>query len=373
MGIFSNFFNKLFAPAPPLEETAESKTPLGQPLFTNAPAHWGIVTDEFLGTSAEIANGWEGSNTQHNKKQRFMTNSLMLAGSIGNALAPLNKGVKPYSSYGDGLHEFKEPYATSCCIDKLFSKGIIKINGIIIDNYQRYGVVLFDSPTPMKYYQELRDLFLENGYKDLIYYAVVDPATVTQEAALMFSNFEQRSFRFDLTKQGAQDRKFDEYALWWASIKQPDFLNSSVCNDVGICLDILDHHHSYALGVLSMAFGLKKDNTRLRLPEQEQVLLYGPEQVEILMTLSESRGIHFHFPVNERYEHYRDNFIKVYLRLCYDLRAQILEGDLPPDDFGQPSSYEWFKSLITEVRQKDNLVIAVGSIVKMKWNNFHLN
>lgn len=373
MGIFSNFFKKLFAPAPALEETPESKTPQGQPLFTNAPAHWGIVTDEFLGTNAEIANGWAGSNAQHNKRQRFMTNSLVLSGSIGNALAPLNNGVKPYSSYGDGLHEFKEPYATSCCIEKLFSKGIIKINAIIIDNYQRYGVVLFDSPTPMTYYQELRDLFLEDGYKDLIYYAVADPATVTQEAALVFSNFDKRSFNFDATKQGAQDRKFDEYALWWASVNEPDFLNSRICKDVGIYLDILDHHHSYALGVLSMAFGRAKDNTRTRLPEYEQVLLHGPEEVEILMTLSESRGIHFHFPVNERYEHYRDNFIKAYLRLCYELRAQILEGDFPPDDFGQPSSYEWFKSLVEEVRQKDGLVVAVGSIIKMKWNNFHLN
>lgn len=121
---------------------------------------------------------------------------------IGDALAALNKGVKPYSSYGDGLHEFKEAFATSCCIDKLFSKGIVKINGIIIDNYQRYGVVLFDSPTSMKYYEELRDLFLEDGYQDLIYYAVVDPATVTQEQALVFGNFEQQSFRFDGTKQG---------------------------------------------------------------------------------------------------------------------------------------------------------------------------
>lgn len=32
--------------------------------------------------------------------------------NICNVLAPLNKGVKPYSSYGDGLHKFKEPYAT---------------------------------------------------------------------------------------------------------------------------------------------------------------------------------------------------------------------------------------------------------------------
>ena len=373
MGIFSNLFNKIWASEPASEEPPKNKKPPGQPFFTNSPAHWGIITDEFLGTSAEIANGWSGSNQQHNKKQRFMTNSLMLAGSIGDALAALNKGVKPYSSYGDGLHEFKEAFATSCCIDKLFSKGIIKINGIIIDNYQRYGVVLFDSPTSMKYYEELRDLFLEDGYQDLIYYAVVDPATVTQEQTLVFSNFEQQSFRFDVTKQGAQDRKFDEYALWWASINQPDFLDSSVCKDVGIYLDILDHHHSYALGVLSMAFGLKKDNTRTRLPEYDQVLLHGAEQVEILMTLSESRGIHFHFPLNERYEHYRDNFIKAYLRLCYDLRAQILEGDLPHDDFGQPSSYEWFKSLEEEVRQKDGFVVAVGSIVKMQWNNFHMN
>lgn len=373
MRIFSNFFNKLFASAPPLEEMPESKMPLGQPLFTNAPAHWGIVTDEFLGTNAEIANGWAGSNAQHNKKQRFMTNSLVLAGSIGNALAPLNNGVKPYSSYGDGLHEFKEAYATSCCIEKLFSKGIIKINGIIIDNYQRYGVVLFDSPTPMKYYQELRDLFLEDGYKDLIYYAVVDPATLTQEASPVFSNFDKRSFNFDATKQGAQHHKFDEYALWWVSVNEPEFLNSSVCKDIGIYLDILDHHHSYALGVLNMAFDRAKDNTRTRLPEYEQVLLHGPEEVEILMTLSESRGIHFHFPINERYENYRDNFIKTYLKLCYDLSAQILEGDFPPDDFGQSSSYEWFKSLVEEVRQEEGLVVAVGSIVKMKWNNFHLN
>jgi len=112
--------------------------------------------------------------------------------------------------------------------------------------------------------------------------------------------------------------------MWWAADTGLDFKSSGVCKNVGIYLNILDHHHSYALGILSFAFGLKQDNLRTRLPDKDLIAFEGQEGVEIMISLSESCGIHFHFPVSPRYKRYRNNFIRVYVNFCYNIRAQIL-------------------------------------------------
>lgn len=374
MGLFTNWFRKIAAA---LSETnnecnVNEEKAIGKAFFTNAPLHWGAITDEFMGPNAEIANSWAGTNQKQNQKQRFMADSLVLMGRINEALSKINLS-KALTSYMDALHECKDAFATSCCINKLFEKGTIEISGIVIDNFERYGVILFYSATSIENFEELRTLFINDGYKDLIYFALEDPNLVTEQKKIQFENFNKHSFRYEVLKQGAEHRKYSEYAMWWATDTEPDFKSSSVRKNVGIYLDILDHHHSYALGILSFAFGLKQDNSRTRLPDKDLIAIEGPEGVEIMISLSESRGIHFHFPVSPRYERYRNNFIKVYVNFCYNIRAQILEHDFPKDDFGQPSSLDWYNQLLEEADRNNGEIAAVGVILKEKWLNFNLN
>lgn len=342
----------------------EKKIVPGNRFYTNAPEHWGVITDEFLNSNREFSRSYDHKKEDTVIKRRsWMVNSLTLMGRINEELGKKN-GQKVHSSYTDALLGYNEPYATSCCIEKLFEKGTISINGIAIDNNKRYAVILFDVPTPMKYIDELRVYFLADDYEDLIYFAVNDPNQVTENVTLKFENFNKSCFSFDQAKQVRNNWGYDSYAMWWASEKEPNFNVAIIKDDIRLSLDLLDFHNSYALGILSFAFGLKDNNNRTRLPEYDEIAITGPEGVEIIITLSRQYGINFHFPMLPEFESYRNRFMKVYVNFCYEIRAQILEHDLPDDDFDMTSTLAWYQQLLDASTSSTKDIQAIGRLTK---------
>lgn len=355
----------LFPSSPMPEPEPLPKGKPGKPFITNAPAHWGNITDEFLITNRQAVEALAPGSAGHALQQRqFMLNSLQLLGGINSALEK-HIGEKPHTSYSNSLLGAGHINATSCCIQKLLPKGIISIAGIVVDNHVRYAVILLDTPTPVNYIEELKRYIVEDGYYDLIWYALTDPATVTETRKLTFESFNKSCFSINKDKQGAVNRSHPTYALWWAGDTSQYFPESALRKDMETYLDLIDHHNSYALGILSYAFGLSDSNSRIAMPDLDQVIMEGPEGVEIVLTVSKDRGMVFHFPVKPIYERYRNNFIKVFVDFCYSIRAQVLEHDLPDDDFGQSSSLLWFRKLVADVeRDKDHDVAVVGVLGK---------
>lgn len=336
----------------------------GNPFYTNAPAHWGTVTDEFLKSNREFSRTYDHKSDDVTVKLRSrMVNALTLMGKINEGLEKKN-GQKVYTSYSDALLNYTEPYATTCCIEKLFDKGTISITGIAIDNHERYAVMLFDAPTPMKYIDELRVYFLKDGYKDLIYFSVDDPNQVTENVTLKFEDFNKSCFSVDQKKQGRNNWAYESYAMWWASEQETNFNSAVIKDDIRLSLDLLDFHNSYALGILSFAFGLKDDNNRTRLPDYDEVVATGPEGVQIIITLSRAYGINFHFPMLPKFESYRNSFMKVYVNFCYGIRAQILEHNLPNDDFDTTSTLAWYQQLLDASTGSAKDIQAIGRLTK---------
>lgn len=377
MGFFSKWFGRNRSKETEAFEPADAERlpfKTNNFFFTNAPGHWGKFSNEFLKSNNDFVKGWEANQSNSMlQKRSFMVNSLLLMGKINDVFLQM-AGDKVSMGYGDGFIDADVAYATSCCVEKLFSKGIFSLNGIAVDNYERYGVVLFDSPTTMAYFEELRAYFIEEGFKDLIYFAVYNPLEVSDNGKkLVFEDFNKACFKFNAEAQFTAGRKYDRYALWWAANPDDDFLKSSVKADMGISIDILDFHESYALGILSYAFGLKEDNSRTRLPDEDLVNMEGPEGVQIVLSLSQQKGIIFLFPALPQFARYRDNFIKTYVNFCYGIRAQILEHDMPKDEFGQSSVMEWYNHLLAEVEANQGNVQAVCVYAKQKWYNINLN
>jgi hypothetical protein len=117
------------------------------PFFTNAPSHWPIITDEFLSSNVTFTHKFD-----HNKeeavfnKRLYMVNSMALLGAVNKGLTD-NIGTKVLSSIPEDF-DSKEQYATTFCVEKLSSKGIIKTNGIVIDNFEKYAVFYLKNPLP---------------------------------------------------------------------------------------------------------------------------------------------------------------------------------------------------------------------------------
>ncbi|MRX69957.1 hypothetical protein SAMN06265349_101115 [Flavobacterium resistens] len=372
MGFFSRLFG-LDMPTPtPLtdnsgrrivkEEKVEQKIPLpGNPFFTNAPEHWPLITDEFLSSNKEFSNNFdEKTGDIILRKRMFMVNSLVLIGKLNEWLSKkTNKKVE--NDYGGSLLENTDKYATSLCIDKVFEKGIFKTNGIVIDDYKKYAVLLFDRPESIHYINKVKEYFLKEGFEDLIYYAVTDPNTVEEnEKEVEFETFSINSFNLDKEKQTLEDSKYKEYELWWNGEQNISFDQSEL-------LPVLKEYHtncadcySYILGKFSYALKLSSDDTRIALPEYDELIITGPENVDIIMTLSKKSGINFHFRAIPVFENYRNNFIKTFALLCKDLKQQVVEQNFDRDPFFVDPI--WLDELVNVV--KNNNEIHSFSLIK---------
>ncbi len=340
----------------------------GNRFYTNAPKHWVKINDGFLKLDDKLSVDFDGIDAEKVvNKRNAMFNSLALMNIISEYFSKL-ANEKVYLDFTDAMLGSAERFATSCYVYKLFDKGIFIIDGVAIWNYEKYAIILLTNDTPMSYINELRTYFVNDGYKDLIYYARKDPHLVEGTKKLEFENFNEKCFRYDADNQSLDKRKHNEYALWWAGELEKDAKSSILLKDIGVYLDLLEFYNSYLLGFLSFAFGLNREGARTKMPDHEEVVINGPEGVEIIITLSEEKGIYFHFPKHPRYEKYRNAFIKVFVNFCYKIREQIIENDLPKDDFDQQTTLEWYNQLIEKAKEHNSEVKAIGVMMKKNSN-----
>lgn len=343
MGFFSRLFG-LDMPTPtPLTDNSgrrlvsevktEQKIPLaGNLFFTNAPEHWPLITDEFLSSNKEFSNTYdEKTGDIILRKRMFMVNSLVLIGTLNQWLSKKTiKGVE--NDFGSSLLENTDRYATSFCIDKVFEKGIIKTHGIVVDDYKKYAILLFDKPESIHYINKVKAYFLKENFEDLIYYAIADPNTVeTNDKEVEFESFSANSFTLDKEKQTLDESKYKEYKLWWNGEQNISFDQSEL-------LPVFKEYHtncadcySYILGKLGYALKLNDDDTRVSLPKYDELIVTGPENVDMIITLSDKSGINFHFRDVPVFENYRNNFIKTFAIFCNDLKQQIVEQNFERD------------------------------------------
>lgn len=333
-----NFFSKLFgfkdqSTKPNTQQTQKKQVEntKGQPFFTNAPSHWGVITNEFLKSNTNFTQNFDGKiGDIVFDKRMFMVNSLVLLGGINQNLS--NKiGIKIISEYSDSLIDSKEQYATSCCVYKLFDKGIVMTNGVVIDNYDKYAVFLFANPTPITYIEKLKEKFIEDGFKDLIYYCNEDPQTIDKDPAdISYVGLQKECFKLK-NEQSRESRKHNDYALWWTN--NPDILFSNTDSYKTLSKFHEENYdvNTYILGKIGFALGLNQNESRVKVPDYDELIIEGPEDVEIIVTVSAQTGINFHFPIDKKFERYRDNFLNAFVVFASSIKEQVIQHNFERD------------------------------------------
>lgn len=334
-----NFFSKLFGlstnnKSNQNQNLGKQDASIGNPFFTNAPAHWGKITDEFLDSNKNFSQNFDEKKVDVIlEKRMFMINSLVLIGGINRNLSEKFE-IKIVSEYLEGLTDTKEKYATSCCVYKLFESGIILTNGIVVDNYEKYAVFLFTKPTPIAYIEKIKVIFIENGFKDLIYYCVTDPATVDFQNSfeLPYVGLQKESFKLK-ENQSRDNRKYNDYAIWWTNKADTLFSDSNTYKILSKYHDTCNDISTYILGKLGYALGRNENDTRVNLPDYDEMIVEGPEGVEIILTISDKTGINFHFPISPNFEKYRDNFLNTFFEFSCSIKNQVEENNFEKDKY----------------------------------------
>lgn len=144
-----------------------------------------------------------------------------------------------------------------------------------------------------------------------------------------------------------------DYAMWWATDEDPDFLASPERDDIHGCYTALEGILSYVLADL---YGRLTKNpkpaTRLQ-PPDEPILeaLTGPEHRPLLLSVGAEKGLRFHLPVETTPLRYRRLFWKHFRGYCERWRAVAAQKSLPEDPAEIQGALEWWNLAQAAVRK----------------------
>lgn len=164
-----------------------------------------------------------------------------------------------------------------------------------------------------------------------------------------------------------EDVEPGHYAMWWQEDPQvPEaFTTSTTYAAFDRVNRAMDGFESYQYGNLLLDLGLIDERApRYALPEEEQYFpVVAPDGVQLLISVSEEKGIRLHCPTDRMSCAYRDRLALEFARY-YEKLAQIFQG-LPCDGEDERSKHWWrFLSRgVAEQERRGNGMRVVGSLI----------
>ena len=146
----------------------------------------------------------------------------------------------------------------------------------------------------------------------------------------------------------------DEFALWWPSADEKAFANSLTKIHNASILKLIETHHSLFVGYLLKSVGVIQEIERILLPKNEQAhLLSAPNKQEVLLRLSEEKGIQFLFKKTTTKE-YREKLLKEITHLFYAISLNVKTENVGADLKALPHLRENFLKEVEQVKEKED-------------------
>jgi hypothetical protein len=248
-------------------------------LFTNAPTHWPAVLTDPL-----IPDGIPGAES-------------MNLTTFGAAIKRTFEG----SNCGCQLEAMLKAILTP--------DGILEIPFLVNDSGRFVPVFLYSDSNEMfaSQYYAAYGILQARGYSEPVYYA---PGPLPQ--APPGNPF--RPFSAELLTRHKGGLPKGNYAMMWSDESNPDILTSKCLKDIHRSFQALAGVESYVLASIFRALGLVEGETaRMKLPQKTMTIpIVGPEDQAFILSVSEEKGIRFHFNSNLSGPEYRDSFWAVF-------------------------------------------------------------
>jgi hypothetical protein len=242
-------------------------------LYTNAPPHWPVVMSEPL-----IPEGMPGFDSM---------NAAMFGGALKQAFEQSNCGCT--------LNSVLKPLLTG--------DGILEIPFEVNDNGRMVPVFLYPDTTPdlAAQYYGAHQILQARGYEQTIYYA---PGPLPQAAP----GNPLRQFGADVLSRHQGERTKGNYAMLWADETQPNILATKCFKDIHRSFTAMAGVESYVVASIFQKLGLvEAEVQRMKLPQKLMTIpVVGPEDQTFILSVSEEKGVRFHFNSQITTAEYRD-------------------------------------------------------------------
>ena len=199
-----------------------------------------------------------------------------------------------------------------------------------------------------------------------VYFAPADlPAADPAPLEVMKTVMEPRLLK-RLTED--QSTPAGSYAMWWGLEGDTDPGTSEDLDVWDAIYTTCDGIETYLHGFLLSQFEMIDASAGLAdvdLPEDESLVVYGPESQPIIISLSSEKGIRFHFHTEKCSRRYRQSFLEEILRLYTGIRNAIESSEIPTRELSENPAAWWryLRGTLAEKSKNDESSTTGGQLV----------
>ncbi|NJO90378.1 MAG: hypothetical protein HC831_16585 [Chloroflexia bacterium] len=244
----------------------------------------------------------------------------------------------------------------------LLEEGALEVPLVFTSENTGYSVFFIYEVDDAKKYNDALLKIKYTPYPNAIYFSCFDITGVFGKVQ------STRTLRLSDLRIDKDARLNDEYAMWWSGDDETIFSTSETKEILESIYEIQKDYESVYTGYLLQQLGILEDFGRALLPTEEKALVvHAPEDKNILLILSQEKGIRFLFPVKSTTRFYREQFLSAIRIDFLTLRLTLREKQIPKDESNNSNGTEWF-ALMTkttvENEEKGTLIETIGS-----WGN----
>jgi len=175
-----------------------------------------------------------------------------------------------------------------------------------------------------------------------------------------------QKFQNIITKQINWDDLIDvEFAMWLPSENDSRFSNSEIISKWTEIYNLTSKYWSYITADLLKILNVIDDDVmRIALPEENiTIALLTSQNEQIILSLSDEKGIRFHFAATTSFE-YRINFLNDFMNYCKGWEDLVNKFNQPPDEDAGFS--DWWPLIIqaSKIADANEPIRAIGKINK---------
>jgi len=253
----------------------------------------------------------------------------------------------------------------------LLEDGALQIPLVFNSENTGYSVFFIYTEEDAKKYNDAIIKIKETAYPNAIYFSCFDFSGV------LGKELSTRTLQLSDLRIEKEANLTEEYAMWWSEDDETSFSNSETNEILDSMYEILQDYESVYTGYLLHQVGISEEFGRALLPNDEKALVAkAPENKNILIILSQKKGIRFLFPVKSTSRFYREQFLSAMRVDFLTLRLTLQQQQIPKDEPNELNGAEWFKVMtkVTEENEKKGQIIkSIGGWGMEQEQSFGVN
>lgn len=234
---------------------------------------------------------------------------------------------------------------------KLYDEGALKIPVVFKSNNKGYSLFYIYDEEQAKAFNSSKDLIQDSEFPNALCISTVDCSQVIDKSNCL------TSFNLsDLSYNEKPDLKGD-YAMWYSDANDNVFHTSNTKKSLDEIYECAKGYESYMFGYLLSEIKMKgfEEFQRVALPNDEKnFVVKGPEYKDIVISVSQEKGIRFQFPKETTTYQYRERFLKQIQSSLQAFHVILSLKQVPKDEETDENGYDWYKFMTRVLEKKEN-------------------